>query len=349
MTHATMSPRPRVLVVALLSALTVTAVSLPHASAQDMPSCTGSDVDGAAQEFEQGNALMQQALGEVRRHLERARVIAGEALQHFDRQCELGDTGALAERGAALMLMGQLLRSAQSFDAFLFLHPIETLDARTRRRIESNLQPGTLRVTFTNRSEGRLFIDDLDFGLLPRATDVHVPYGSHEVEARDATGTVLAHATVVLDAGSSVADALLAAPELTPVVVPVQQVTTPTPTPTSTPHPQPAAQRQDFLAYYIAAGAAAAVGVGLGIGGLLGADDRAQTWNTYCLDGGYSGCDSVLSERDTDLGLAVAGFVVGGLGVAGIAIVAVMDASQSPRTPMRVSFSPFGVSLSGEF
>jgi hypothetical protein len=329
---------------ALLAALAL-AVLAPSTARAQMPSCTGADPAGATAAFEAGNALMTEALTEIRgRHVDRARARATEALAQFDRQCELGDASALAERGAALMLMGEPLRSAQSYDAFLAHHPLDSLDARTRRRTEPNLQPGAARVSLS-RGTAHLFIDDLDFGALPRGTDVHVPLGEHRFEARDDAGTVLASqtATFTAEAPAASVDLFLAAEEPVvaevtpePVMVPVHRAET-----------EPVV-RQDYTLFYVLSGVGAAVGAGLGITGLVAADDRAQTYNRFCLDGGYGGCDAVLGERDSMLGLAVGGFVLAGLGAVALVVVLAIDAGQ-PRERVRVAFGPGSLSLSGSF
>lgn len=335
----------------LLPTLSLAAVLLvaPLAHAQ-VPACSGSDSAGASAEFEAGNALMEQALNEIRgRHIDRARVRAGEALAHFDRQCELGDASALAERGAALMLMGEPLRSAQSYDAFLAQHPLDSLDARARRRTESNLQPGLARVSLS-RGSAHLFIDDLDFGALPRASDVHVPLGDHRFEARDDAGTVLATAsgTFTAEAPSVTIDLFLAPEETvadaTPVPVPVV-------VPVHHDEPPPATgPRADYTVFYVISGIAIGVGLGLGIGGLVAADDRAVTFNNFCLDpGAFAGCDSVLGERDAFLGMAVGGFVLAGLGVAGLITTLVIDLGQGPREHVRVGFGPGSLRVAGTF
>ena len=60
------------------------------------------------------------------------------------------------------------------------------------------------------------------------------------------------------------------------------------------------------------------------------------------------GCDAVLSERETYLGVGIAGFVLAGLGVAGLVTTWVLDANQ-PRARVRVAFGPMNVSLAGTF
>lgn len=340
MTH---SRQHALLTLALALAMSAAA---PSVGSAQLPSCSGSDPTGAITEFEAGNSLMEEALTDIRaRHVDRARARAAEALVHFDRQCELGDVGALAERGAALMLMGEPLRSAQSYDAFLAQHPLESLDARTRRRTEANLQPGAARVSLS-RGAARLFVDDLDFGVLPRATDVRIPLGEHRFEARGDDGSVLATSTArfTAEAPSAAVDLFLAAPE--PVLVPVV-APEPVAVPIQRPEPEPAT-RQDYTLFYALAGAATAVGLGLGLGGLIAADDRASTYNRFCLDGGYSGCDTVLGERDTVLGLAVGGFVLAGLGAAALVAVIVIDSGQ-PRERVRVAFGPSSLTVSGAF
>ena len=321
--------------------------SVAHAQVPALPECTGHDAAQASTEFEAGNALLAQAIEQARaHHPERMPAMAAEALGHFDRQCELGDTSAYAERGAALLMMQQPLASAQSYDRYLSFHPLDSLDARTRRRIEPNLQPGTLDLEIQN-ARGHLFIDDLDFGALPRTSAVRVPVGEHHVEVRDADGTVLATETTTLSQESSRATVAMFVPALTTIVTPPPDDAhhvAPTPPPPT----EPAQDRFDFLPFYIASGAVAAVGLGLGIGFIVAADERARTYNADCFPTAIGGCDSVLSERDTDIGVAIAGFVLGGIGVAGLITTWILDANQ-PRPHLHVAFGPTSVALSGEF
>lgn len=314
-----------------------------------LPDCTGHDAGGASTEFEAGNALMTQAIDQAgHRHMDRARELATEALARFDRQCELGDTSAFAERGAALLLLGEPLRSAQSYDAYLVLHPLDTIDARTRRRIEPNLQPGTL-VLEVESPRGQLFVNDLDFGGLPETRELRLPYGELRVEVRDEHGAVLVFQDVSLTQEASRVELHLTVPpieaEVTEPEVTAPVVTPPTP---PTPPPPPPPERTDFVPFYIASAAVAGVGLALGIGMLIGADERARTYNAGCYPVIVAGCSDYLSERDTYIGVGIAGFVLGGLGVAGLITTWILDSSQ-PRERVRLSFGPTGASVAGTF
>ena len=320
--------------------------TLAPARAQ-LPDCSGHDAAAASAEFEAGNSLLAQAIDQAsHRHPDRAAPLATEALAHFDRQCELGDTSAFAERGAALLLLAEPLRSAQSYDAYLATHPLDSLEARTRRRIEPNLQPGALDLEIEN-ARGRLFLNDLDFGALPRTTNVRIPYGEYRIEVRDDTGTVLASASASLSAESAHATAqlVLAPLEAGPTLPPPEEVhVAPLPVPPVEPPPS----RTDFLPFYIASAATAGVGVALGIGFVVAADERARTYNATCNPVAVAGCSSVLSERETDLDVAIVGFVVGGLGIAGLVATWILDANE-PRARVRMTFGPTGVGVSGTF
>lgn len=317
-----------------------------------LPDCTGHDAAGASVEFEAGNALLTQAIDQAsHRHLDRAHELATQALARFDRQCELGDTSALAERGAALLLLGEPFRSAESYDAYLAGHPLDSLDARTRRRIEPNLQPGTLDLEIQN-ARGRLFLNDVDFGALPRTTPVRVPFGDYRVEVRADDGSVLVTESASLTQESSRAEVPLFVPR--PQTVVTTGPTTPevTPPPRTPPIPEPA-PRTDFFPFYIASAVATGVGLALGVGFVVGADERARTYNSVCAPAiaagmAITGCESVLSERDTFLGVSIAGFVLGGIGLAGLVTSWILDANQ-PRARVRVAFGPTSVSIAGSF
>lgn len=329
----------------LLLALTSLLFFVPTLAAAQLPRCTGADAEGASAAFEEGNRLMAQAIEQAgRRRIDRARELAAEALTHFDRQCELGDDSALAERGAALMLMGEALASAQSYDAYLRLHPLSSMDARTRRRVEANLQPGSMIAELEGEAAGALtlFVDDLEFGALPREETLRLPLGDHALEARNDAGEVLASATVSLVEGASASRVTLHLPviEASEPVTDAEPVLEPEPV--VTPIEEPTSTRPDYLPYYLATGIAAGVFLGAGIGLQVAADDRAQTYNRFCLDPTmpYAGCGSVRSEYDGLFGAAIAGYVLAGLATVGLVTVIAIDLTSRPRERLRITLAP---------
>ncbi len=334
-------------------ALLVLAIALlaPTASAQ-VPTCSGSDTRGAADAFEEGNRLMQEAAAEARaRDRERAAELAAEALTHFDRQCTLGDDSALAERGAALMLMGEPLRSAQSYDAYLAAHPLDALDARSRRRIEANLQPGALTLIANDPSgAATLFVDELDFGAVPRETDVRLPYGEHRIEVRRADGTIAIHDVITLSEASPsavVEGSLGERRGPTRVSVPAVSRTAPV-------APEAPGPRIDYLPLELAFGIGAGVFLLTGIFMQLGADGRAQAFNQVCvpLDDSTVGCEAVLAEYDGLFGGAIASYVIAGLAAVGLGVVLGLDLSQDgERESVSLTCAPGlgGVGCSGRF
>jgi hypothetical protein len=321
-------------------------IATPVLVSAQLPDCSGHDPGAASVEFEAGNALLTQAIDQAsHRHADRARELAAQALTRFDRQCELGDTSAFAERGAALLLLGEPLRSAQSYDAYLATHALDSLDARTRRRIEPNLQPGTLVLDVQN-PRGHVFLNDLDFGAVPRTTPIRVPYAEYRVELRGDTGEVIVADVATLSAEASQAEVHLFVAPPQAEVAPPPPDTTPPPVDTTPPPPPP--ERFDFLPFYIASAVTAGVGLAFGIGFVVAADERARTYNSLCNPVAIAGCDSVLSERDTFLDIGIVGFVVGGLGIAGLVTTWILDAN-APRGHVRVTFGPTGLSLHGTF
>jgi len=333
--------------VAVVAACVEIAVPVAHAQ---VPSCTGSDVHGASAEFATGNALMEQALGEARAgRMDRARARAAEALTHFDRQCELGDDGALAERGTALMLMGELLRSAQTYDAFLEAHPLASMDSRTRRRIAANLQPGIVHVSLS-RGEAALFVDDLAFGRLPRTTELRLPAGEHRFEARAPDGSVIATQSIVLGDGSleqtvalTVVDPAAPPTRITrtePTPTPEQPVA-PTPSPAASSAPPPSSAHIDYAGWYVVTASVAAIGLGVGIAGLVVSNDRASAFNASCLviNTAPPSCGSLQDDYHTFQDLGIGGMIALGLGVVGLVTVIILDATQ-PRETVRIGLAP---------
>jgi hypothetical protein len=306
----------------------LSSIAVP-ASAQ-VPACDGDDSAGASEAFEAGNALLTQATAEARaRHRDRARELAAEALTHFDRQCELGDDSALAERGAALMLMGEALRSAQSYDAYLARHPLGSLDARTRRRIEPNLQPGQLEIERRGEVDAHVLVDGLDFGPVQREEAIRLPFGSYDVEVRTPDGSVLVSMPLALSSETPVGHLTVAPAEVSHG--PTRIDTPPDEHPDEAHDRGPAgpSARTDYTLGYVITGAAAGVFLVVGIGLQLWADERAQTYNRVCRSGGMTvGCDAVLAEYDGLFGGAIASYVLAGLAAVGLGVVAVLDLTQ---------------------
>lgn len=314
----------------LVAVLTATLSFALPARAQ-LPACVGDDAAGAGAEFEEGNALLGEATSEARaRHRDRARELAAQALAHFDRQCELGDEGALAERGAALMLMGEPLRSAQSYDAYLRDHPLESLDARTRRRIEPNLQPGVLTITTSGSTDAHVFVDDLDFGGVSRDSAIRLPYGSYHVEARDGA-TVLVALELTLSPSSPAGVLSVTGAVAAHVEDPDTEV--------ADPHEDPDDEREegraatpvsshyDYTGWYVLTGTATGVFLATGVVFQLLADERARTYNAAGCPAAVD-CDAVLRERDGELGGMAASYILGGVAAIGLVTVLVLDLTQ---------------------
>lgn len=310
-----------------------------------VPACDGADPEGASEAFESGNALLTEATSEARaRHRDRARELAAEALTHFDRQCELGDDSALAERGAALMLMGEALRSAQSYDAYLARHPLASLDARTRRRIEPNLQPGQLEIEQRGEVDAHVFVDGLDFGPVQREGAIRLPFGSYDVEVRAPDGDVLTSMPLALSSETPVGHLTVAPAEAshgpTRIDTPPDEHRDGPDDHVATSSPS---TRTDYTVGYAVAGAATGVFLALGIGLQLWADERAQTYNRVCRSGGMTvGCDAVLAEYDGLFGGAIASYVLAGLGAVGLGVVIALDVSQPAEAPLAACAPTFG-------
>ncbi|UJR85753.1 hypothetical protein [Sandaracinus amylolyticus] len=317
---------PRLITSLAAFAIALSSACLPSAlAAQDLPECDGADPRGARAALAEGTALLQEAIAEARRRGPRVRAIAEGALARFDRQCALGDPAALAERGAALMLMGEPLRSAQSYDAFLRVHPLSSLDGRRRRRIEANLQPGEAIVEL-DRGSARLVVDGLDFGPLPRSTAVRLPPGEHRFEARDDAGVVLASASATLAIGEAPALVRLAAPPI-------------------------AAEdaSSDLTAWYVASAALGAASLAAGIGFFFAVDERQRAYDEICTLGlPATGCEAVLVERDAALGASIAGFVLAGLSVAALVTLVVLDLEHHDQ-PIALRVGAASLALEGTF
>lgn len=342
--------------------------------AQALPVCDGHDVTGASEAFEAGNQLLTEATAEARaRHRDRARELAAEALTHFDRQCELGDDGGLAERAAALMLMGEPLRSAQSYDAYLRDHPLVSLDARTRRRIEANLQPGVITVDVRGRVTATLFVDDLDFGPIPRDGGLRIPYGEHRLDALAPDGSVLTTVMVTLDASSP--SAVFTVERASAGGGPTRVVVGDHPPSGGTGGvvtggegtgsveidrgPATPPEHIDFTPYYAAVGGLTGALFVTALALQLVADERARTYNDSCFPdpAAFDGCDAVLSEHYATYDAAIGMWVATAIGAAGLGTILVLDLIQPSASPsgatdatsLRCVPTALGVSCDGTF
>jgi hypothetical protein len=299
--------------------------AVPVVASAQVPACDGDDPPTAHAEHEAGASLIQDAIADIRAGGGRAREFARRALAHFDRQCAAGDDDALSERGAAWMLIGDPLRSAQSYDAFLRHHVPDTLDPQLRRRVEQNLQPGLVDVAVSG-GEARLYVDDLDFGPLPRTLVLHLPTGPHRFEARDDTGAVRATTEVTLG-----------------------EETTPTHVALALSAAVARAPRTDYLPWYAAAGFGVVgfVATGIGLLAIAGGRQHAYELDMVCIDPSMAiGCEAVIAERDAATAFGVASFVLAGLSAAMLATVAVIDLGQpAQRAHVAVVPHPGGAAL----
>lgn len=338
----------------LLLAIALCAFIAGRAAAQSLEACSGTDETGASEAFAAGNALMQRATTEARaRHRDRARTLAEQALAQFDRQCTLGDDGALAERGGALILMGEMMRSAQTYDAYLQAHPLDSLDARTRRRVEPNLQPGALTITLSGRSDAHVFVDGLDFGPVARSMPMRLPLGEHDAEAREG-GTVVASHHIALSAESP-SDTWAVEGHAVEETVAGDAPREPTTTEVVEPHPieAPAPTRTDYTAWQVLTGVLALGFAGAGIGLHLASASQGDAYAATCAIGPATGCDAVLAERDGMFGGAIASDVLAGLALVGFAITLALDFGQPSREPAQAaigcSAGPLGAQCRARF
>lgn len=337
------------------------------------PACVGSDGDATAA-FEAGNRLLTEAVAEARlHHIERRRELAAQALAQFDRQCAAGDDSALAERGGALVLMDEHLRAAQSYDAFLARHPLESVDTRTRRGVEQMLEHSVVQVMWAG-APAELFVDGLDFGPLPRSHDLRLPGGPHAIEARDPDGHVLASTTVTAAADTPATVALaVRSEEGTAPAVTTDEPPGPAPVRVATATAPPAhhllasgvddtADRPagDSILMPIAIGTAIGAGVLLitGIALHVVAENRAQTHRAAPCNGAPApsslpACDTVLNEYNATFPTAITFDVLAGVAAVASGVLFGIELSHGhgadPATSVRCAPSGAGVLCNGTF
>jgi PEGA domain-containing protein len=236
---------------------------LAHA---EVPTCDGSDAAEARGELDEGKKHYRHALAQA--NVDTAEMTI--ALSSFDAACKAGDAMALEPRAYALSALQRYIDAAESLDAFLKAHPLESLPNDVRARVTSQrpaimAKVATLRVV-SDAPKAQVALDGKTVGAVP--AEVRVLAGSPVDIEVTAAGFEPVNRTVTLE-GDSVRE------ESFPMHSSVAEGE---PTPPSGPEQAP-----KYRTWLYASSAGAGVMLGAGIGASLWRLNRVSTFDQDCL------------------------------------------------------------------
>jgi hypothetical protein len=293
----------------------------------DVPQCTGNDSVRAASARADGLTHYRAS-----KHLGAGDADMAAALDSFNQACAAGDDTALELRAYALAGLYKYVDAAQSLDAYLVAHPLDSLDADTRARVTSQQAEilshvATLDVASTPPG-AEISIDHFSLGKAP-LHGVRLAPGNYEIEASQPDSAPQAHhVDLALGQHSETFD--FSTPTL------IETSTQPAPL---TP-PPPETKSGSLRPWAWGAAAGAGVGVVVGVVGLVYANGRANAYNDfrgtpdangnapYCSSNPSPGdCSSIKSQYGVGRTLAVFGFIGAGIFGAAAASLFYLDAT----------------------
>jgi len=309
------------------------------------PTCPGADAEGAARALSEGDRASDRAAAAVRRHrVEDARRAWAEAFDAYERACAHGADEALERRAIPLFRLGRVVDAAVSLDAFLSLHPADTLEPEVARRVAANLSViersvATLHVT-TQPSGAEIRVDGATRGVGP-GLRVRVLAGSPVTLEVVAGGYETQTSTTTYEAGEhDVAASLRPLLVMSPDATSSSAATSPAPgQPMATQQPAaplPRASRPHSPLPGLLIGGAVCAGLTLISAGLATA--------LVLESEGVAGV-VLLGDRD-DAGLMSIGLYVGAgaLLIPSVALL-VAHANQGPPSERAWACGPFGVGV----
>jgi len=262
------------------------------------------------------------------------------ALGFFDAACAAGDDKALELRAYALAGVERFIEAAETLDAFLAAHPLESLPADTRARLASQ-QPAILsRVASltveTDAPGAKVTINHEAAGVTPLHS-VRLRPGRYDLEVSgEGIGTISRSLDLV--PGDRTERFTPGAPPPTgaPATAPHETVR----------HDEPAINRPSLHGW--AVGTAVGAGVLLlgGVAGAIWSEERTSYYDSNgCATLNKAGCSSTLTQAHAATGIAVAGFVGAGVGAIAAGVLFYRDRGRAHAPPAAlgaVSCSPTG-------
>lgn len=265
------------------------------------------------------------------------------ALGFLDAACAAGDDTALELRAYTLAAVERFVEAAQTLDAFLAAHPVDTLPLATRERIAAQ-QPAILTRVASLSVESpaagaRVSINHQPVGPAPLRA-VRLAPGRYDIEVT-VEGSAPMTRTVDLPTG-----------ERTETFAP------PVPVVLAEAKPAPLAPRQDvpvqaparsrLRPWEIGTGIGALVLLAGGAAGAIWANERDNVYTSNnCAAVPKVGCSTALSEYHAAQGIEVAGFIAGGVAAVASGVLFYLDHRQQSAAPATVSVGALSCTIPG--
>jgi hypothetical protein len=320
-----------------VTALAVLAWAAPALADAPVPTCSGHKPAAAATARAEGLRHYRLSKREGPTDAEMA-----TALGFFEAACAAGDDTALELRAYALAGVERFVEAAQTLDAFLATHPVESLSEDTRARVAAQ-QPEILSrvasLTVETASPGAsVTINHRVVGTTP-LRQLRLAPGRYDLEVTaDGLGTKTR--SVDLAAGEHTESFIPPAPA--PVAKPA--VATDAHAASASSDSSPAS----LAPWALGTGIGAVVLLGAGVGGAVWANERSNTYNNAnCATTNAAGCSSTLSQYHAGRGLEVAGFIGGGLAAVASGILFYLDRQRAHASSSGIGVGPVSCTVPG--
>jgi len=309
--------------VAILLAVSLLAVTRAFADTP-VPACRGHNPAGAASARAEGLKHYRLSRREGPSDAEMA-----TALGFFEASCAAGDDGALELRAYALAGVERFVEAAQSLDAFLVLHPLDTLAPDVRARVAGQQPQILARVaTLTVRAASggaRVLVNHQPVGTTPLLF-LRLAPGRYDVEVMS-DGSAPQVRSFDLAVGEHTESFPSASAAIQPATSTVGVM--PEPHHSSSAAETPPSQLRPWV---IGSAVGGGVFLAAGIAGTAWANERSNTYNAAnCGSTAAAGCSGTLSQYNAAHDLEVAGFVGAGLGLVASGVLFYVD-RQKPHT-----------------
>lgn len=344
----------------------VLAISAEVEAQASPTSCRGVDPVAASSSIEAGDAAIARATSLASRgRAAAARRAFEEALASYETACAAGAELALERRAIPLARLGRPLDAIVSLDAFLAAHPLESLPADDRARIESNhrsLERQVATLSITARPEATVWLAGRELGRTPILQHRLEAGGSIQLTLRAA-----GHQDWVQEVPLEPGITQRLAVELSPLpsqasasTQPSTESTLASETSSSQPssvaseaeHPRPSSGGSDRVPWIAVASVAAAIGLGVGIGGVVLLSDRRGSMDGSCFGpvrSAIPGCLEIRAEYDLGVGLAIGGFVFAALAGASAIVLALLPGEERGASASIECSLGLGVACRGTF
>ena len=323
-----------------LQSVTVVAVlawAAPALADAPVPSCVGHKPAAAATARAEGLRHYRLSKREGPTDAEMA-----TALGFFEAACAAGDDTVLELRAYALAGVERFVEAAETLDAFLAAHPLETLSEETRTRVASQKPQILARVASlsveTPSPGATVTVNHRVVGTTP-LRPLRLAPGRYDVEVT-AEGVGPTTRSLDLSAGEHT-ESFAPAPTAPPA-------TTATLAATHAPSSSSESSQASLMPWAIGTGVAAVVLIGAGIGGVAWANERSNTYNAVnCANTNATGCSSTLSQYHAARGIEIGGFVGAGAAAVASGLLFYLDHQRAQVAKSGVSAGPVSCTIPG--